>query len=63
MKLIAHGGFSANYPENTLESYLQAAKFNPFAIETDIVEHPQSGKPICFHPTGVSSESGVFSPR
>lgn len=61
MKLIAHGGYSAKYPENTLESFVEASKFNPFAIEMDVVDHPETGELICFHPTGISSNSGTFS--
>lgn len=61
IKLIAHGGFSAKFPENTEQSFLEAVKFNPQIIEMDIIEHPQTGELICFHPSGISSEAGTFT--
>lgn len=60
MKLIAHGGYSAAYPENTLESFLEAAKYKPFAIEMDVIEHPETGELVCFHPQGLSSAAGTY---
>lgn len=61
MKLIAHGGYSSKYPENTLESFLEAQKFNPYAIEMDVVYDPIAKVLRCYHPSGVSSESGTFN--
>lgn len=61
IKLIAHGGYSAKYPENTEQSFLESIKFNPDVIEMDITEHPETGEPICFHPSGISSDEGTFS--
>ena len=61
IKLVAHGGFSAKFPENTEQSFLEAVKFNPQIIEMDIIEHPQTGELICFHPSGISSEAGTFT--
>jgi glycerophosphoryl diester phosphodiesterase len=63
VKLIAHGGYSAAYPENTLQSFVEAAKYQPYAIEMDVVQHPDTGELICFHPTGISSQSGTYSPE
>jgi len=63
IKLIAHGGFSTKFEENTLVSYLAAAEFQPYAIEMDVIQHPQTGELICFHPSGVSSASGTYSPE
>ena len=60
IKLIAHGGFSAKYPENTMPSFVEAAKFRPYAIEMDAVLHPETGELICFHPSGISSGSGTY---
>ncbi|MCB9813138.1 MAG: glycerophosphodiester phosphodiesterase [Pseudomonadales bacterium] len=61
IKLIAHGGYSAKYPENTEQSFLEAVKYNPSIIEMDVVEHPRTGEFICFHPSGISSQFGTFS--
>lgn len=60
IKLIAHGGFSAKNPENTVPSFVEAAKFKPYAIEMDVVLHPETGELICFHPSGMSSGSGTY---
>ena len=59
-KLIAHGGYSSAYPENTQTSYLEAQKYKPYAIEMDVVPHPTTGELICFHPHGISSTLGTF---
>lgn len=59
-KFIAHGGFSARYPENTLTSYLEAAKLGAKCIEGDVVLHPETGELICFHPSGISSGAGTY---
>jgi glycerophosphoryl diester phosphodiesterase len=61
VKLIAHGGYSSLYPENTLDSYQAALSFNPFAVEMDVVLHPATGELVCFHPSGVSSGSGTYT--
>ncbi len=61
MKLIAHGGFSSKYPENTLEAFLAAEKFKPFAIEMDIILNPKTNQFHCYHPTGISSTTGTFN--
>lgn len=60
LKLIAHGGYPAKYPENTLQSFVEAARFQPFAIEMDVVIHPDTGRLICFHPSGLSSVMGTY---
>ncbi len=60
VKLIAHGGYSAKYPENTLVSYQEAAKFQPYAIEMDVVVDPVTKKLVCYHPKGISSEHGTY---
>jgi len=46
--LVAHGGFSSEYPENTLESYVASLPFEPDGIEMDIVFF--EGELYCFHP-------------
>lgn len=61
IKLIAHGGYSAKYPENTEQSFVAAVQYQPDVIEMDVVGHPETGELICFHPSGVSSPSGTFS--
>lgn len=35
-KLIAHRGFPAKFPDNSLEGFIAAAEFDPFAIEMDV---------------------------
>jgi glycerophosphoryl diester phosphodiesterase len=59
-KLIAHGGFPAKYGENTPESYREAARWNPDAIEMDVIEDPATGQLVCYHPTGEST-SGIYT--
>lgn len=61
MLLIAHGGLPHKYPENSLEGFIAAAKFNPFAIEMDIILDSNTKLPICAHPIGVSSEQGLYT--
>lgn len=64
IKLIAHGGFPrGKHPENTLPSFLEAAEYGPFAIEMDVVQHPDTKELICFHPSGVSSAKGTYTPE
>jgi glycerophosphoryl diester phosphodiesterase len=58
---IAHGGFPKRYPENSLEGYLAAAQYNPYAVEMDVVIHPDTGELICYHPGGISSKSGTYT--
>ncbi len=60
IKIIAHGGYSAKYPENTEQSYLEAVKFKPDILEMDVILHPQTQTLRCFHPAGVSSQEGIF---
>lgn len=61
IQIIAHGGYSAKYPENTEQSFFEAVKYQPDVIEMDVVQHPRTGELICFHPSGMSSGSGTFS--
>lgn len=69
-ELIAHGGFPKKYPENTLAGYRAALEFSPFAIEMDVVVYPgldnndsNHGRLICYHPAGISSSLGTYSPE
>lgn len=48
MKIIAHRGDSANFPENTPESWEAAYRNGAFAIEAD-VRLSSDGFPICAH--------------
>jgi glycerophosphoryl diester phosphodiesterase len=48
MKLIAHGGYSSRYPENTYNSYVKALEFSPDGIEMDVVYY--KGDFYCYHP-------------
>lgn len=59
-KLIAHGGYSAAFPENTLQSFQEAEKYQPFAIEMDVLYDPSTDQLVCFRPTGLTSKSGTF---
>lgn len=59
--LIAHGGYSSKYPENTLDAYMGALPFKPDVIEMDIVIDPDSSELICHHPTVPSDDQGRYS--
>lgn len=56
MKLIAHGGYSAKYPENTKESYFGALEHNPDGIEMDVVLFDR--ELYCYHPKKVLHNFG-----
>lgn len=36
MKILAHRGYSAKYPENTMIAFLEAAKLNIWGVEFDV---------------------------
>lgn len=61
MKIIAHGGYSAKYKENTIESFKAATKFNPFAIEMDLIFDSLTKDFYVHRPQGVSDTKGTFS--
>ena len=64
MHIIAHRGFSSNYPENTLLAFDEAIKAGAWMIETDIrlsaddipmIFHDSSLKRVCERSEGVES--------
>ena len=56
MLLIAHGGYSAKYPENTQLSYEKALEHNPDGLEMDVVYH--NGEVYFYHPVGNKNSFG-----
>ena len=50
MRLIAHGGYSSKYPENTKIAYEKALEFRPDGLEMDVVFH--EGEVYFYHPVG-----------
>lgn len=56
MKLIAHGGYSAKYPENTLDSYMGALEYRPDGVEMDVVIF--EGRLYCYHPKDAKNNYG-----
>jgi glycerophosphoryl diester phosphodiesterase len=56
--VVAHRGASAAYPENTLESFLAAAKAGADAVELD-VRLSADGVPVVIHDSELSRVAGV----
>jgi len=50
MLLIAHGGYSSKYPENTQKAYEKALDFKPDGLEMDVVFHKD--EVYFYHPVG-----------
>lgn len=55
-KLIAHGGYSSKYPENTKEAYLKALEFQPEGVEMDISFY--NGAFYAYHPKAHKKSYG-----
>lgn len=58
MLLIAHGGYSAKYPENTLISFQKALEYNPDVIEMDACVMGDETV-VCAHPKTIKAEYGL----
>ncbi|MDQ6985686.1 MAG: glycerophosphodiester phosphodiesterase family protein [Candidatus Dojkabacteria bacterium] len=58
MKIIAHGGYSAKYKENTLRSYLEAIKLLPDVLEIDLCLS-SDGIVLCTHSKTAREKYGV----
>lgn len=56
MKIYAHGGYSAKYPENTVVSYIEALKLNPDYLEMDVTI--MNGKVYFYHPHKLFNADG-----
>ncbi|MEZ6255208.1 MAG: hypothetical protein R3B92_00300 [Patescibacteria group bacterium] len=61
MKIIAHGGYSSRYQENTLESYKAAIPYNPYALEMDVIFDSEHNILKCFRPVESSNNAGIFT--
>ncbi len=58
MKIIAHRGFSADYPENTLLAFNKALETGADGIETDL-RLSRDGKAVIFHDDNLKRITGI----
>ena len=58
MKIIAHRGFSASYPENTLLAFKKAIEIGVDGIETDL-RLSRDDKAIIFHDDNLKRITGI----
>ncbi|UTY37892.1 glycerophosphodiester phosphodiesterase [Allocoprobacillus halotolerans] len=56
MKLLAHRGYSAHYPENTMEAFIQAYRRGFDGVETD-VHMTKDGKLVLIHDETIDRTS------
>ena len=57
MKIIAHRGFSSDYPENTLLAFTKAIEAGAYGIETDL-RLSCDGQAVIFHDDDLKSITG-----
>ena len=57
MKLFAHRGYSAQYPENTMEAFVQAYQKGFDGVETD-VHMTKDGQLVLIHDETIDRTSG-----
>jgi glycerophosphoryl diester phosphodiesterase len=61
MKVVAHRGYSARFPENSLGAFEQAIAAGADAIETD-VRLASDGVAVCWHDPDLARVAGIEAP-